>query len=438
MPDFRKYLNHAKKKKKETREIVEVYKRRPIIKSVIPYETMDDHITFQIPIQSRHFAYNSQWNKNRTIYYQSCHSIEESHKYIDHLPEIMRKARLRKKISKLKEKIKMMVKKQIKGHSNYRHLEFGFTQMAEYPRENVMGAEYNSDGKFLRNFVSQYGRSFNLSSDEQKTVIKVLFDTEKTTAEEIRETYENLGVFIDDIQDSRESMKWSFNNYIDAFIKDIPKYITFLIKAEECVIEIEDYTEKHGRDSRESVSIPKGFKLMDVGYYCWPGWSCNDDILAVQSEDETIEILVFLGDGLGDYSGEVQYKIDKETSSYYSIGSRGIDSAFYTNPNKPETVEEIIIAQGNEARKRQERIKRSVDVQLGSRSWKVTPENVEEIKKLLRDGKSRTFLPSGMGIGVIIANSQGNLPYNLSKYYAGESAEKLFGMPVYAQDIEYD
>jgi len=440
MPNYRKYLNHASRKRHEKRTLVEIYKRHPIIKSdkETALKGTDRYITYQIPVQSRHFTYSITWNKAHTICYQSCGSIEQARKYIDYLPEIIRKSRLRRKIGKHIQTIIDMVKKQIKGHGNYKHLEFGLIQMAEYPRENEYCHNYDANQKFIGKTIHKYGKTFNLSMSEQKNIIKALFDTEEMTSEELREAYENLSLFVEDITDNRETIDWAFKDYIDPFLKDIPLYSKFLVEAEEHIIEIEDLREKHGIDSRENVTIPQGYKLMDVGYYCWPGYSCDEDTLAIQTDDETIEILIFLGNGMGGYSGEVQYKIDKETSRYYSIGRRGIDSAFNGSENYPETIKELIVRQGNEARKRQERIKRSVDVHLGSRSWKVTPENIEEIKKLLRDGKSRTFLPSGMGIGVIIASSRENLPYNLSKYNAGESAEKLFGMPVYAQDFEYD
>ncbi len=448
MPNkYRKYLNHARRKNDEKRTLVEVYKRRPIIKSDKASGMKDNsrYITFQIPVQSHRYTYNSGriGNKARTISYQSCDSPEEARHYIDNYTEIRRKVILRNKIRRLCKKIQNIHKKI--DDTRYKGLDslvsFGFKKMTEHPRENTYCHHHNCEGKFTHKTIDRHGRKFSHSIEEHKIIMKCFDCPSDLSAEDIKFVINNLKEFNQDVEANLDIVlddTWTefYETYKTAAFQK--KLRTSLKEIIELTLQKDVFFEEYGCDTRENIKIPEGYKMMKVGYYCWPGWTCDEDILAVQSKDETIEIIIWLGNGTGGYTGEVQYKEKKENGSYYSIGSRGINSAFSMDGNNPITIEELIVKQGDKARKRQERIRRSVDVVIGGRSWKVTPENVEEMKKLLKAGKSRTFLPSGMGIGVIIANSTNNLPYNLSKYNAGESIEKLLGMPVYAQDFEYD
>jgi len=444
---YSKYLNHGRKRSDEKRTLAEVYKRCPIIKcdELTHFKDPLRCVTFQVPVQSRHYTYGNSHvsNKASTIFYQSCESIEEARYYIDNYSEIRRKVILTNKINRLRDKIKKLYKRL--DTSNFRGLyslvNFGFKNMVDYPREDQYCSHLNSKGKETHKTIYKHGRSFAHTPEQQKIFIKALNTPSVLSAEDIQFVIDNLKDFNVDVSKNLDIVREDqFTDFYKTYkTSEFQKKLrAFLKQIHELSLQKDVLIKEHGQETRENIQIPKGYKLMDAGYYCWEGYECDEEMIAVQSEDKTIEILIFLGCGMGGYSGEVQYKVDKDTSSFYSIGRRGIDSAFYTDSNRPITITQIIEEQGKRARERQEKIRRSVNVTLGGRSWKVTPESIEEIKKLLKAGKSRSFLPSGMGIGVIIANSKDNLPYNLSKYYAGESAEKLFGMPVYAQDFEYD
>jgi hypothetical protein len=424
---FKKYVNGAQRKRlHEKRSFVKVYNKYPIIKSEITYSTDERETRFHIPVKSDDLTYNTHNNRNYSITYQECASIEECHCYIDYLPSLIKKTALRKKASRSCNRIPPYLKK-------LRMFDYSLEQLASTSRVDIMCSHYGSNMKVTHESVSKKGRTtFLLSSDQQMRIIKTIFNINNATVEDIDFTINNLGTFNKDIRNNKDLISEYDHRHIHIFINLKKDIISFLKNIRNSAIEkfacLNEIKEKYRRD----LTIPKGFKIVKTSKIGEGGRTIISD------DKETMEIA--FNDSIDDFDmsffGEVTYKVEGKTG-HYSLGHRGIDQAFTYSDNQPITLAEVIHEQEARVLEKRRNIMRSISVTLLGHTWHVIPENIEAIKKELKAGKTHSFIPSGMGIGVTIADNTKKLSgYDIK--YCGDEIKEIFGLPVYATTFEYD
>lgn len=387
----------------EKRTLADTNSERPIIKSTYTHPNFGETTTFLVPTSTRKSAEISDIGAGQ-LEYARFDNINDAKKYIGNADELERKAKLRDEISKITDDTRKQYDKAF----------------------NKIGFFYTSSvANFLRSMKNR--KNLKLSNDSSKNLAKVLTNPTISTTDEIEKAIKDFPSFVKDVETNKD-----IDMDTAKFLKSpdtIKNALEALLPKMKLVDKLRD---QHGYEkSKADLKLPEGFKFKDHTEFGQE----PEDAITIGDKDDTMEMTFTLGipGDYGRYQGEVFYKVPGQ-KGVYSLGRRGIDIGFSADWNDLRSFEEIIKDYANQVKQKQDSISKSVDVPVAGGVWKVTPENIEQIKKILLSGKSYSFAPHGMGTGYMV----GTKPSRYS-VKADEKTEKALGVsPLYYTSYDHD
>lgn len=419
----------------EKRSLADVSGDRPIIKSEYNHPNFGKTTKYEVPTSNRYsgpeISHVSRGAGEQDFITFS--SIEDAKDYIKKAPKLEEKADLRDEIKKVSDDTDKSYLKVFDNFGDWTS-PLNSARVAEkfqkYPREDQMGVSIDTNGKRTE-YVAQKGRKFNLSPEEHKNIAKAIGNPTSLSSDELENAVKNYDSFVKDVKSNKDIFQSYDQKYVDSFLKHADHIKEAIKKTIPKVKLFNKLMDQHGYEkSKEDIKLPEGFKFKDKPQL---GKQWGDSII-VGDDNDTMEMIFDLGKPGQNVriTGEVYYKVP-EQKGVYSLGRRGIDIGMMNDWNDDRSTADIIKDYADKVKAKQDKIGRSVDVKIGGGTWKVTPENVEKIKKDLQQGKSQTFAPHGMGTGYILSMK----PSQYSK--RDTVAEKTFGVsPLYIQSYDHD
>ncbi|MDO8641765.1 MAG: hypothetical protein Q7R33_09560 [Nitrosarchaeum sp.] len=429
---FAKYLVPDSRRDDEKRSLEDTSGERPIIKEEYTHPNFGETTRYLIPTATRFSVPRKGFFTTGAggLEFGSFESIDDAKDFITKAPELERKAILRNEIEKIGRDIEREYSAATRDMSSSSTLDSIASTLANYPREDQYGVRYDNRGDVADKFVSQKGRKFNLTEDEQKNVARALSYPKNLSSDKLEKAINDLDAFTKDVESNKDLLPEYQKRDVDSFSKDKDKYKTALKTAVPKVKLISKLMDQHGYEkSKADLKLPEGFKFKDKSTI---GEQWGD--ITVGSDDGNMEIGLSLGKPgeYGKYDGEVFYKVPGQ-SGHYSIGRRGIDSGLTVNWNDDRSFADVVKDVAAQVKEKQDKIGRSVDVPVAGGTWKVTPKRVEEMKNELKSGKSLTFAPHGMGTGYHVSTK----PSRHSKP-ASQVTNDFFGLPLYIESYDHD
>lgn len=390
----------------ETRELVDTSGNVPIIKS----QSARMGQKFEVPIANNRMVGHNWDRSGGGLFLAMFDSIDSAKKFIEDLPEIERKGKLRLEI---KEK----------------------TTAAEKKYRNKTENASITLGTSVVNNILPVNSKFKLNHEQRRKIAFVLTDPLHHTPSEIKETIDEFDDYVSDIKNNKNLVSnWELKA-LDDILDNADAIKSALKDAQSTAEDIDKLMEEHGYEkTAKDIELPEGFKFSDKPTL-GESWNNNKDII-IDSNDGTMEFVVTPGRPGQElrFSGEIYYKIPERGNSVYTVGRRGIDSGIYEDFTNSKPSKDIIQDWANEVIAKQEKISQSISVPVGGGTWHITPENIEAIAKRLRAGETQSFAPHGMGTGYVLSTKRGRFSNR-----ASNATEEAFGIsPLFVESYDHD
>ena len=407
--------------KDQKKELLEIYKDKPIIKWTYKHERdPDETVTlYYTPISSSEAGADSnRWKDAHWTSWiipragtdiQSFDKISHLREYIDEYPELAEKAELRDQIGKIKEEMRDTFKNTLK--------EDRYTTTSAHAIDRLV----RSGNEKIKS---------SIPDDELQTISNTLHNIDMAKPEDIQLTTKNLNKLTKDLEKSKQHYTYDYDiDQATDFIKKKDKYKEALKEALQKAKLKESLIEKHGWEPVEQSKLPEGFILQPKSKHSYDQYAKN----LITNKDESLEIEVTAGrpGESSKFYGEVYYTVPDK--GRYSIGRRGIDSGIHVDWKDQRNLSQLIKDIEKDVDERKQRILGAIDVSIGGRTWNVQPENIKKYKKQLDNGENVTFMPHGFGIGLTLSRK----PSPYSKIAPGD-AKKTFGSPLFVSEFDAD
>lgn len=190
----------------------------------------------------------------------------------------------------------------------------------------------------------------------------------------------------------------------------------------------------------ETLPTPDGFTRTFTHF---PGKDFDAERLELQFENETVKIKVvaYVHEATkASYiyqmaDGHTSFKTDKGWLTYDRLG---ISDSFYVQADTTaEALTAKIAEEITRARAGIDRAAKSIQLPGIGFTCLKTPEQVDEIKKKLRDGKVVTLAPGGMGTGVYLSTRKSRSRYGTAE--AHPELKKLLGFnTLWTEKFDHD
>jgi len=432
---FAKYLIPSSRRSDEKLTVEDASGERPIIKSEFDHLNFGHMTHYLVPTSTKFSTTRSDFGAGG-LDFASFETVGEARDFIKKALELERKANLRQEVEKIQDNLRNNYKKIEERISGLYSAEDVADLLAKYPREDQYTTQMDAKGNVTGKYVNKHGRKFNLSPEQHAKIAIAIGNITNLSPEDLQSVIKDFDLFVKDLEENKDLMRQFEQEKANAIVKHKDKFIAMFKDAIPKIQLRNKLRDQHGYEkTKEDLKLPAGFKFKDKATI---GEQFDKDEIVIGDNDNTMEIVMSLGKpgGHGRYDGEVYYKVPgDETSGYYSVGRRGIDSGLNVDWTDERLFADVVKDVAQDVKERQDRLSKSIDVPLlGGRSWKITPENIEKIKVELQSGKSHTFAPHGMGIAYGVSKKPERHAMRVSP-----EAEKIFGIsPLYATQIDWD